>query len=200
MIIIKCDNTPSRPTPDNVKVVKLNFSWPVIRLVVFSHFRLGILHISLRPHKIQPRRWKKKNKRTNTDLGQLQAQEREFVTLCNLRALVDYRRRVLCAKLLQKPLGMLTHLWLSSLTASFSWPSFPWTAISSRLSSSVFSCRQTLCIFSGTFLPSSTSGLVGGLAVRPFMWVCVAPKQTKRFSDRRAHTHTHTHPTQRMAT
>ena len=37
----------------------------MIHLVVFSHFQLGVLHISLQPHKIQPRRWKKKNKQTN---------------------------------------------------------------------------------------------------------------------------------------
>ena len=93
---------------------------------VFSHFWLGVLHISLHIHKAQPRGWEKKDKRTNTGLGQLQAQVREFVTLCILRAFVDHRRRVFCVKLLQKPQGMLTHLWLSFLTVSFCWPSFPW--------------------------------------------------------------------------
>ena len=138
-----CDNRPSWPTPDYIKVVKVNFPWPVIRLGFFSYFWQGILLISLRPHKIQPRGWKKKYKLTNTDLGQLQVQVREFMTLC----LLDYRGRVFCAKLLQKPQGMPTHLWLSSFTASFCWPSFPRTAISSRPSSSALLCRLTLAVF-----------------------------------------------------
>ena len=89
----------------------------------FSHFRLGVLHISLHIRKIQPRGWKKNNKRTSTDLGQLQTQEREFVTLCILCVSVDYRRRVFCEKLLQKPRGMLTHLCLLSLPPSADRPS-----------------------------------------------------------------------------
>ena len=86
-------------------------------------------------------------KLTNMDLGQLQVQEREFVILCILCASVDYCGRVFCVKLLQKPLGMLTHLWLSFLTASFCWPSFPWTAISCQLVSSAFCCQMRLSIF-----------------------------------------------------
>ena len=43
----------------------------------------------------------RKNKRKNTDLGQLQAQERESVTLYILCAFVDSRGCVFCAKLLQ---------------------------------------------------------------------------------------------------
>ena len=121
----------------------------------FSHFRLGILHISLRPHKILPRGWKEENKRTNTDLGQLQAQESEFVTLCIPRASVDYRGRVFCAKLLQNPQGMLTHLWLFSLTASC-WLSFPWTAISRRPSSSALRCRLPLSVLLSSTAPLSS--------------------------------------------
>ena len=43
----------------------------------FSGFRRGISHF-FTSTKIQPRVWEKKNERTNTDLGQFQAQEREF--------------------------------------------------------------------------------------------------------------------------
>ena len=48
-------------------------------------------------------RVEEKNKRTNTDLGQLQAQERgkSMWHCAALRAFVDYRDRVFCAKLLQ---------------------------------------------------------------------------------------------------
>ena len=42
-----------------------------------------------------------------------------------------------------------------------------WTAISSRLFSSTLLCQLTLSVFSGTFLPSSTSVL----PLRPFVWV-----------------------------
>ena len=97
---------------------------------------------------------------------------------------VDYRGRVFFAKLLQKPLGMLTHLLLSSLSASFCWPFFPWTAISRRLVSSAVRCRllslgsfvnwtslgsfvNCLSVFSCIFLSSSTSGLVVYLELRP---------------------------------
>ena len=67
-----------------------------------------------------------KNKRTNTDLGQLQAQEGG--SQCDtfyaaLRTFVDYRKRVFCAKLPQKPLAMPTSVDCV----------LPWTAISSRL-------------------------------------------------------------------
>ena len=138
---------------------------------------------------------KEKNKRTNTDLGQLQAQEREFVTLCILRAFVDYRGRVFCAKLLQKPQGMLTHLWLSSLTASFRWPSFP---LDCYLTPTVLLCSPlstALTVFPGTFLPSFLPSFLPQLPSRGrsrVQGLCLgfAPKQTKRFSDRRAQTHT----------
>ena len=99
--------TPASAGPHYISFFKPNFSWPRIRLVVLSHFRLEVLHISLRPHKYDRDGGRK---RTNTVLGQLQAQERQFVTLCILRTSVDYRRRVFCTKLLQKPLGMPTHL------------------------------------------------------------------------------------------
>ena len=43
----------------HIKVIKPNYSWPVIRLEVFSHFRPGASHISLLIRKTQPRGWKK---------------------------------------------------------------------------------------------------------------------------------------------
>ena len=111
-----------------------------------SGFRLGY-HTFLYGHIQYNKEGGRKNKRTNTDLGQLQAQERDFVTLCILRASVDDHGRVFCAKLLQKPLGMPTHLWLSSLPASFCCSSFPWTAISRQLVSSYLHCRLPLSVF-----------------------------------------------------
>ena len=75
----------------------LNFSWPVIRLVVFFLISDEGYYTFLYGHIKYNREGGRK--RTNTDLGQLQVQERESVTLCILH--------VFCAKLLQKPLTML---------------------------------------------------------------------------------------------
>ena len=122
-----------------------------------------------------------------------------FVTLCIFHASVDYRRRVFCAKLRQKPRGMPTHLWLSSLTISFCWPSFPRTAISRRLVSSALRCRLPLSVF----LCQLTLSLLWYLPLFVHFQSCggfraeapclgFAPKQTKRSSARR----THIYPTQ----
>ena len=69
---------PLRPGPDLSTSLNQYYPWPVIHLVVFLfHFQPGIFHISQRPHKIQPSGWKEEQT-NNMDLGQLQAQEREF--------------------------------------------------------------------------------------------------------------------------
>ena len=124
-----------------------------------------------------------------------------FVTLYILRASVDYRGCVFCAKLLQKPLGMPTHLWLSSLTASFSWPSFPWSAIS-RLASSALRCRLPLSVLLCQLLclPSDLPFILhfrsrGRSRAQAFVWVSRQSRQ--RGSLTGAHTHP---PTQWMAT
>ena len=97
----------------------------MIHRIVLSHSRPGVSHISLRPHKIQPGGWEKKNKRTNTDLGQLQAQEREVCVtiLCSFLCICRLSRACILRETSTKPRGMLTHLWLCSLTASFCRPS-----------------------------------------------------------------------------
>ena len=95
-------------------------------------------------------KWVGGRKRTNEQTRTWVSSKRKkgsFVTLCILRTSVDYRCYIFCAKLLQKLLGMPTYLWLSSLTASFWWPSFCWTAISRRLVSSAFRCRLPLSVF-----------------------------------------------------
>ena len=62
----------------------------------------------------------------------------------------------------------------------------PQTAILSRLLFSAFLCQLTLSFFSGTLLPSSTSGLAGDPVLSPLCGFRV--KKTKRFSDQRTHT------------
>ena len=66
-------NTPLAAKPDLSTYLNQYYSWPGIHLVVSA----GVFHISLRPQKIQPKRWKDEQT-NNMDLGQLQAQEREF--------------------------------------------------------------------------------------------------------------------------
>ena len=137
----------------------------------------------------------RKNKRTNMELGQLQAQERELLTLCILRASVDSHRCVFYAKPLEKPLGMPTHLWLSSLTASFCWP--PWTP------TGLFCSPLSTCPLCLLFVncPSVYSGDLPFLLYfqsrgrsRPQAPLFVFCRQ------RDSLTGAHTHPTQWMAT
>ena len=88
---------------------------------------------------------------------------------------VDYRGRIFFAKLLQKPQGMPTHLWLSS-----------------SLPSSADRCRLPLCVslcqlpslgsltncpsgFSRTSLPLHFR-LVGDLESKPFVWLSAKTK------------------------
>ena len=131
-------------------------------------FPTGVSHISLWPHKIQPREWKEEQW-THTDL--------------------------FCVKLLQKPLGMPTHLWLSSLTAFFCWLSLPWTAISRWLSSSalhcrlhlsVFLCQLTLCLLWD--LPYLRFRSCGRSQTQTFVWVSCQSRQRDSLTG--AHTHT----------
>ena len=129
----------------------------------------------------------RKNKRTNRDLGQLQAQEREFCDTLHSPCICRLSPACILRETSTKAIRNATHLWLSSLTASFCWPSFPWTAISLWLVSSALRCRlhlsvflcQLLSVFYRTSLSSSTSGLAGVLAVRPFVLVS---RQTQRMA------------------
>ena len=173
-------------TPDYLRVVKPNFSWPIIRLVVFSHFRLRVLQISLHIRQAQPRGWEKKNKRINTVLGQLQAQEREVCVtpFCSFLCICRRSRVCILRETPTKPVGMITHLWLSSLTASFCWPTFPWTAILCRPSSSALLYQMTLSSLGPSFPPAlPISREISSLVLR----VGFAPKQTKRSSEWRQH-------------
>ena len=130
-------------------------------------------------------------------LGQLLAQEEEFRnTFCTF---CEPTRACTRAKLPQKPLAMLTSvdcvlLFLLTALSSrliFSLP-FCWLSPSSRFCwppSSGLLCQLTLSVFSGTLLPASSSGLVGDIALKPFVWVSRQNRQMDRLTD----THTHLH-------
>ena len=152
-----------------------------------SGFRPGASHISLRPHKTQPRGWRK---RTNEQIQAWVSSKRKkgevYVTLlCSSPYINRLTRACILRETSTKPLEMLTHLWLSSLAASFCRPC---PSPDSYLKPNVLFCLpfSTDSVFSGTFLPSSTSGLAGDLALRPFVWV----SRQNRQRDSRTGAHT----------
>ena len=182
--------TPTSADPTTISK-SLNFSWPVIRQVGFSHFQLRVLHILLHIHKIQPREWKKKNKRTNTDFGQLQAQEREFVTLCILRAFVDYRGWCILRETSTKAtrntnssLTVFPHCLLLLTVLLLDFYLKPTALLCPALSTDHLSSQG----------PSFPRPLPVSLEVLPLCPLSGFRTKAKRFSDRCAHTHT----TQRM--
>ena len=115
---------------------------------------------------------------TNTDLGQLQAQEKR---VCMTLSIVCILRETST-----KPRGMLTHLWLPPSADR------PSPGLLSQADRPPLPCFVNwLSVFSGTFLPSSTSGLAGDLVLsslcvfraktdKEIVWV--APTQTKRIA------------------
>ena len=135
-------------------------------------------------------RVEEKNKRTNTDLGQLQVQEGKVCdTFC---ASCEITRACTRAKTLTKPSAMLTFVDWSPLCPiliswlTFSWLlsladlSFPWLPHHAGWSLLLPSADCLLLSSLGPSFPRPTD-LVGDLA----------PKQTKRFSDWHSHTHPH---------
>ena len=94
--------------------------------VFFSFPTRGITHF-ITDTQSSTERVEKKNKRTNTDLGQLQAQERGvcITFLCSFPCICRLSRACILHETSTKLRGMLTHLCLSSLTASSYRPSFP---------------------------------------------------------------------------
>ena len=104
-----------------------------------------------------------------------------FDTFCAvLCAFVDYHGRVFCAKHPQKPMLSSVDCVLLLLL----------TAISSRLISPVLLCQLTLCLLCD--LPSFFHFRSRGRSRSQALCVGFVPKQTKRFSERRAHIHQHT--------
>ena len=124
----------------------------------------------------------KKNKRTNTDSGQLQVQEGG--SLCGNFVELSVH--------LQAIAGVYFVLNFHKATRNADSYLFPadgvllWTAILSRLFSSVLFCQKYLFVFSGTFLPSPTSSLVVYLTLRRLVWFSCQSRQRYSLTD--AHT------------
>ena len=118
---------------------------------------------------------------TNTiDLVSSKCKKGSFVTLHSL-CICRLTLACILRKISTKLLGMPTHLWLSSSLLLNSSPH--------RLLSSAVRCQLPLCVslrqltslgsftnslsgFSQTCLSSPTSGLVGDLESKPFVWFC----------------------------
>ena len=97
-----------------------------------------------------------------------------------LRAFAGYRGRVLARNFHKATWNADSSLDCPAAIFSLPPPAdcvLLWTAISSRLFPSALLCQLPLSVFSGTFLPSSTSGLAGDLALRPFVWVSLQSRQ-----------------------
>ena len=130
-----------------------------------SGSRPGVLHIALHIRYAQPIGWEKKNKRTNTDLGQLQAKEREVCVsiLCSFSCICRLSRACILRETTRHANSSLTVFSLCLLLLTV-------LPLDCYLKPTVLLCAAlsiALSVFSGTFLASSISGLAGDLELSP---------------------------------
>ena len=170
--------------PPLSQLPKPNYSWPVIHLVVFSHLRPGALHISLRTHKTQPRGWKKRINEQRRTWVSSKRKKSEFVTLlCCSPCICRLSRACIGAK---PESAFLVAKATRNADSSLDCPVLSTGLFYSLLLTVLFLCQLARSVFSGTFLPSSTSNLAGDLALRPFVWV----SRQNRQKDSQTNTHT----------
>ena len=163
----------------------------------FSHLRPGVIHISLKTHKTHNRESGRKEEQAITNLAYLQVQEGRglwhfpsILCFCELsRACIwdkfpqsHQERWLILSRWPTRPLVNRPCLMLSSLDS-------PLRFYSPVLSTALF-CRLVSSAHSGTFLPSSSSSLVGNLARTREICLAFASKQTKGSSDWHPH-HNH---------
>ena len=137
------------------------------------------------------------------------ARKGESVTLCSSPCICRLSRACILRETSTKPLtqqrssrvgqpglcgstGLLSRLsdfcWLSSLpcfyllTASFCWLCHSLDCYLKLTVLFFLALSTAFSVFSRTFLPSSTSGLAGDLALRPFVWVSRQNRQRDRLS------------------
>ena len=140
-----------------------------------SGFQPGALHISLWTHKTQLRGWKKGTKEQTRTAISSKCKRREFVTLlCSSPCICMLSRACILRETSTKPLWTLTHFSTALLPSSHCLllRTVSFSGQRSQADCSLLpSFVNSLSVFSGTFLPSSTSGLMGDLTLRPFVWV-----------------------------
>ena len=147
----------------------------------FSHLQPGVFHISLRTHKTQhtqPRGWKNREQ-TRTWVSSKRRKGAVCYTFPAFCASVSYRERVFerNSHKAHRNADSSPHVGQPGL-----WVHRP--SSSSLLLSSVV-CFLLFC--SGSFLHSSSPGLIGNLARMPFVWV----SRQNRQRDPRTGIHTH---------
>ena len=153
---------------------RLNHSWPVIRLVVFLISGQGYFTFLYRYAKHNREGGRKK-----TQTNRSKRKREKFVTLlCSSPCIYRLSRACILRETSTKPLGMLNHLLTDLFCRLVSAAPFCWLCASLDW--------PLLPTVSGTFLPSS-SGLVGDLARKPFVWV----SRQNRQRDSLTGTHTH---------
>ena len=151
-------------------------------------FRPGALHISLQIRKTQPKGWRKRtNEQTRAWVSSKRKKGEVYVThFCTSPCICRLSWACVLRETSTKPLGILTHLWLSSLTASFCRPC---PSLDSYLKPTVLFCLpltiDSLCLLWD--LPSLLHFQSRWRSRPQALWVGFTPKQTKRFSDRHQH-------------
>ena len=175
--------------PPHLSFLKPNYSWPVIHQVVSDQEHYTFLYRYAK-HNRESRGKEQTNKH---GLGSAPSTRGGSLGhfCAALHAFAGYRGQIIARNFPKSTRN--ADLSFDCPSSIFSLPPFAdcvllWTAISSQLLSSALLCQLTLFVFSPTFLPSSTSGLMGDLALRPFVWVS---RQSKEILWP-AHTHTNT--------
>ena len=135
----------------------------------FSHLLPGVFHISLWTHKTQhtqPRGWRKREKQTWTWVSS----KRKKGEVCDTFALCSVHlwasASMYLSEIPSKPPGTLTHPpTLANPASESTGPSSRLSSLDCQLSPTSVDC--SLLLFTASF--SSSSGLVGNLACKPFM-------------------------------
>ena len=173
----------------------INFFKPILFMASDSSsgFRRSISHFFTATKNITERVGEKtkQNKRTNTDLGQLQGLEKEFcvtILFSFLWACIFRETYTKATRNTNSSLSVFPHSLLLLTVLPLDCYLTPTGLFCPPLSStfSGFSCQLT-SLFSLTSLSSSTSNLAGDLKLKPFVWV----SRQNRHRDRLPGAHTH---------
>ena len=158
----------------------------------FSHLRPEVFHIPLWTHKTQPRGWRKR-KQTQTRVSS-KRKKREvcdtFLAFCELSQACI---RAKFPQSHQECRLILSHWPTWPLGPQILTVGFPWlllTALTRWLPCSFnFSVLPPSLFPLGTFLPSSSSSLMGNLVHKPFVWASCQNRQRNLLTGTYPHPH-----------
>ena len=172
----------------------LNLLNQLVAIRLFSgfshHLRPGAFHIALQTHKtqyIQPRGWKERRSNKHGLVLAPSARKKLVTLLCGfLWAIAS----VYPSEIPTQSPGTLTHPLALADPASESIG--PNSSRRSCLSLSITFPRLLLTAL-GPCLPSSSSGLAGNLARKPFVWISRQNEQRNPLTNTHSHPHLHAH-------